>query len=93
MADGDVAGHGGQGLLVEHLADQAEILEHQHLGAVGDGDAGRFLPAVLQCVEAVVGEFGDFLAGSPDAEYAALFFGGFFRLAGHASSLAGRWRC
>ncbi len=31
VSDGDVAGHGGQGLLVEHLTHQAEILEHQHL--------------------------------------------------------------
>ena len=39
--------------------------------AVADRDASRFLPAVLQCVEPVVGELGDLLAGSPDAEDAA----------------------
>ena len=37
MSDGDVAVHCGQRLLVEDLADQAEILEHQYLGAVGHG--------------------------------------------------------
>ena len=47
MPDGDVALHGGQRLLVEHLADQAEVLEHQHLRTVGDGDTCRFLAAVL----------------------------------------------
>ena len=47
MADGDVARHRGQGLLVEHLADQAEVLEDQHLRAVGDGDTGRLLASVL----------------------------------------------
>ena len=67
--------HGGQGLLVEHLGDQAEVLEHEHLGAVGDGDARGFLAAVLQCVQAVVGELGDFLARGPDPEYATLFAG------------------
>ncbi len=86
VPDRDVAFHGGQGLLVEHLADQAQVFEHQHLGAVGDGDPGSLLPAVLQCVEAVVGELGNVLAGCPDAEYAALFAGGVFHLgllAGH----------
>ena len=75
MADRHVSGHRPQGLLVEHLADQAEILEHQYLGTVGDRDPGGLLAAVLQCVEAVVGELGDFLTGSPDAEDAAFFPG------------------
>ena len=75
VADGDVALHRGQCLLVEDLADQAEVLEHEHLRAVGDGDARRFLAAVLKRVQAVVGEFGDLFARRPDAEYATLFAG------------------
>ena len=75
VADGDVALHRGERLLVEHLADQAEILEHQHLRAVGDGDARGFLAAVLQRVQAVVGELRHLFARRPDAEYAALFSG------------------
>ena len=74
VPDGDVALHGGQRLLVEHLADQAEILEHQHLGAVGDGDARGLLATVLQRIQAVVGELRHFFAGRPDPEYAAFFF-------------------
>ena len=73
VPDRDVALHRGQRLLVEYLADQAEILEHQHLRAVGDGDAGGLLAAVLQCVQAVIGELGHLFAGRPYAEYAALF--------------------
>ena len=73
MPDGDVALHRGQRLLIENLADQAEVLEHQHLRAVGDGDARRFLAAVLQRIQAVVGEFGHFFARRPDSEYATLF--------------------
>ena len=73
MADRDVALHRAQRLLVEDLADQPEILEHQHLGAVGDGDACGFLAAVLQCVKAVVSELGDLFARRPYAENAALF--------------------
>ena len=75
MPDGDVALHRGQRLLVEDLADQAEVLEHQHLGAVGDGDTRRFLAAVLQRVQAVVGEFGNLFTRRPDPEYATLFAG------------------
>ncbi len=75
VPDGDVAFHRGQRLLVEDLTDQAEILEHQHLRPVRDGDAGGFLPAVLQRVEAVVRHLGDFFAGGPDPEYTTLFTG------------------
>ena len=75
MADRDVAFHRGQRLLVEDLADQPEVLEHQHLRAVGDRDAGGLLAAVLQRVEAVVGQLGDVFAGRPYAEYAAFFAG------------------
>ena len=68
-------GHGRQGLLIEHLADQTEILEDHHLRAVGDGNSGGLLPAMLQRVQAVVGELGDILARGPHPEYAALFTG------------------
>ena len=90
MPDRDVAFHGRQRLLVEYLADQAEILEHQHLRSVCDGDAGGLLAAVLQRVEAVVGEFGDFFAGGPYAEYTAFFAGrilvGQWLLGGHGAA-------
>ena len=83
MADGDVTRHGPEGLLVEHLTDQTEVLEDQNLRPVGYRDTGRLLATVLKGVEAVVGEFGDFLTGSPDAEYAAFFPRWVFHLAGH----------
>ena len=75
MPDGDVPVQRGQGLLVEHLGDQAEVLEDDDLRPVGDGDAGGLLAAVLQRVQAVVAELGDLLAGRPDAEDAALLAG------------------
>ena len=83
MPDRDMARHGGQRLFVEHLGDQAEILEHQHLGAVGHGDTGRLLTAVLESVKAVIGEFRNVLAGGPDAEDAAFFPGRALDLVGH----------
>ena len=78
MPDGDVALHGRQRLLLENLADQAEVLEHQHLGPVGHGDAGGLLAAVLQRVQPEIGEFGDLFAGGPYAEYTAFFAGRVF---------------
>ena len=97
MSDGDVAMHGRQRLLVEHLADQAEVFEDQHLGSIGDGDARGFLPAMLQGIQAVVGEFGDFLTGGPDPEYATLFAGrvqvllGFLGRSRFGGSLGNDW--
>ena len=90
MPDGDVALHRGQRLLVEDLADQPEILEHQHLRPVGDRDARGLLAAMLQRVEAEVGQFGDLLSGGPDAEYAAFFTGRIlirhWQLCGHGAA-------
>ena len=68
---GDVPWQRVQGRLVEDLADQAHVLVDQDLLAVADGDAGGLLAAVLQGVEAEIGELGDLLAGGPDAEDAA----------------------
>ena len=75
MTDGEVALERLQGRLVEDLGDQAHVLVDQDLAAVADRDAGRLLAAVLQGVEAEVGELGDVLAGRPDAEDAARVLG------------------
>ena len=71
VADRDRALERLERRLVEDLRDEAHVLVDEDLAAVAHRDAGRFLPAVLQGVEAEVGELGDFLAGSPDAEHAA----------------------
>ena len=71
MPDRDVAAQRGQGGLVEDLGDQAHLLVHHDAAAVTDRDARRFLPAVLQRVQAVVGELRDILTRRPDTEYAA----------------------
>ena len=71
VADREVAAQRRERALVEDLGDQAHVLVDEDLLAVGGRDAGRLLPAVLQRVEAEVGELGDVLAGGPDAEDAA----------------------
>ena len=60
-----------EGGFVEDLRDQAHVLEDKNAMSVAGRDAGRLLAAMLQRVQAVVGEFRDFLAGSPDSEHSA----------------------
>ena len=59
VADRDVAGEARQARLVEHLVHEAHVLHRHHLRAVRDGDPGALLAAVLEGVEAEVGEPGD----------------------------------
>ena len=68
VADREVAAQRRERALVEHLGHQPHVLVDEQSLAVGGGDAGRLLPAVLQGVEPVVGELGDVLARGPDAE-------------------------
>jgi len=75
MADGKVPAQGLEMGLVEDLGDQAHVLVDQDLRAVADSDAGRLLAAVLQRIEAEVGELGHLFAldatAGPDPEDAA----------------------
>ena len=71
MTHRDVAAERGQGGLVEDLGDQPHLLVHHDAAAVADRDARGLLPAVLQRVQAVVGELGHVLVRGPDTEHAA----------------------
>ena len=66
-------GQAVEDLLVEDLVDEAELRVDEEALAVADRDAGRLLAAVLEGVEAEVGELGDVLAGRVYAEDAARF--------------------
>ena len=52
MADGEVAVERGEAALVEHLGDEAHVLDDGDGLAVAHRDAGRLLAPVLQRVEA-----------------------------------------
>ena len=71
MPDGEVAVERGETALVEHLGDEAHVLDDGDELAVAHRDAGRLLAPVLQGVEAEVGEVGHRLPGGVDAEDAA----------------------
>ncbi len=80
VPDRDVALERCQRGLVEDLGDQAHVLVDEDLAAVADRDAGRLLAAVLQGVEAVVGQLGDVLPGAhtpktPQASWGARSWG------------------
>src|SRR3954467_3159209 len=67
-ADGEVAAQAAQRRFVEDLADQPQVLVDDDRGPVGHGDAGRLLAAVLERVQAEVGELRDLLPRCPHAE-------------------------
>src|SRR5256885_388383 len=71
VADGRVAAQAAELLLVEDLGDEAHVAQDGQAALVGDGDAGRFLAAVLEGEEAEEGDAGDVAVGSADAEDAA----------------------
>ena len=68
VPDRDVAGKRLQLLLVEDAGDEPHLAERRDPAPVGDGDPGRLLAAVLQRVEAEVGEPRDIALGRPDTE-------------------------
>src|SRR5690606_27905554 len=70
LRDADVAAQQLHGLAVEHVAHQAHALVHAQVGAVGGGDAGCVLAAVLQHRQAVVEQAGHVIVGD-DADDSA----------------------
>src|SRR5207248_1829393 len=63
VPDGEVARQSVEDPLIEDLRDEAELRVNEEILTVADGDARRFLSAVLQRVEAEVGETRDIFAG------------------------------
>jgi hypothetical protein len=73
VSDGQVAVQRRQAALVEDLRDQPHVLDDRDGLAVGDGDPGRFLPAVLEGEQPEVGEVGDRLTRRVNTEHPAGF--------------------
>ena len=71
VADGEVAVERGETALVEHLVDEAHVLDDGDRLAVAGRDPGRLLAAMLQRVEPEVHQVGDRLAGGVHPEDAA----------------------
>src|SRR5690606_34136096 len=60
---------------VEDLGHQAHVLVDDDPAAVAHRDPGRFLPTVLQSVEAEIGELRNLFTRRPDSEDATGLFG------------------
>ena len=71
MADRRVTLQAAQLLLGEDLGDEAHVSQHGETALVGDGDSGRFLPAVLQREQAEVRDARYVTVWSANAEDAA----------------------
>ena len=75
VADGHAARKLGQDFVGEDLGNQAHSLDVGEVLAVGGGDAGRFLAAMLKGVEAEIGLARGF-GMAMDGDYAAFFVEG-----------------
>jgi hypothetical protein len=75
VADCHVALQRPQLLLVEDLGDEAGVPQGGDVAALAGGDPGRLLAAVLQRVEAEVGEARDVVPGCVYAKHPALVAG------------------
>jgi hypothetical protein len=71
VTDGVGARQCRQRAVVEHVRHQAHVLDDGEAAAFGHRHAGRFQAAVLQGVQAEVGQVGDRLARGEDTEHAA----------------------
>ena len=63
VADGHVAGKCPQLVFVKDLGYQAAVAHGGDVAALAGGNTGRFLSAVLKCVQAEVGESRDIVSG------------------------------
>ena len=72
MADGHGTGELGQNIVGEYLRDQAHALDIGEVKAIGGGDAGRLLAAMLQGVKCEISLAGCF-GVAVNGDYAALF--------------------
>lgn len=78
--------------LVENLRNQAHVFVDDDVVTVTDGNARRFLSAVLQRIQTVVGEFGNFVTRSPHSKDPAGVLGSLLareQIMGEASVTAG----
>ena len=57
VADGQMPGQRAENVFVEHLSDQPHTPVGTQVHAIRRGDAGAFLPAVLERVQSVVRQF------------------------------------
>ncbi len=71
MSDADVPIEDRQGRLVEHLGNQSHVLEDRDGFAIGGGDAGRLLAAMLEGEETEVDQLGNPLSRGVEAEHSA----------------------
>ena len=71
VADRDLAAQAAELLLVEDLGDEPEVAQPRLPPVLGDGDARRLLPAVLQREQAEVRQPRHVTVGGVDAEDAA----------------------
>ena len=71
MTDRELTAQPAQLLLVEDLRDEAHVAQRRQPAAVGNGDSGGLLPAMLQREETEVRDAGDVTPRRPNSEQTA----------------------
>ena len=72
MTDGQTSPKPGQDIFDKNIGDKTHVLVDVQSHTIGGSDTRRFLPAVLQCVEAEVGKLLRF-GMCVDCDYATFF--------------------
>ena len=73
VANGEIARHPGEHVLIEHLADQAHVFVKTDFALVKDSDACGLLAAVLQGIQTEISQVGHRLLGGLNGKHAAGF--------------------
>ena len=71
MPDGELAAKAGENLLVEHLADETQILDHGDLAGIADRHPSALLTAMLEGIQPKVSKPRYVVTRRVDAKYTA----------------------
>ena len=82
MAHGHFAAQCSERAFIEHLGNQAQVFRNRYGVAIAHRNAGAFLAAMLQGLQAKAGQPRDIVGGGVHSKHRALFFKPIWLLAG-----------
>ena len=82
MAHGHFAAQRSERAFIEHLGNQAQVFRNRYGVAIAHRNAGAFLAAMLQGLQAKAGQPRDIVGGGVHSKHRALFFKPIWLLAG-----------
>ena len=82
MSHGHFAAQRSERAFIEHLGNQAQVFRNRYGVAIAHRNAGAFLAAMLQGLQAKAGQPRDIIGGGVHSKHRALFFKPIWLLAG-----------